>query len=182
MNKHVGKGVLAFIALAGVLLIWFFSENSNSYTKPEEALLAVEEDLVLIPAYKIDDEALFFFMKNHEQLGASYIHRGLFGWKVGHLDWCYFDRNVGDNQLNGYHGYGDILIYGLMTNGDDQIVTMNNDVAYMLNLEMLPAQIVDEYQLNGLYLWYIKSDRVMDEGEIKLVNKYSNEVIDLILK
>lgn len=182
MNKYVVKGIVAFTTVVGLLVVWLFFENSNSYIKPEEALLAIEEDLILIPAYKIDDESLLFFIKDHEHLGASYIHKGLLGWKAGHLAWSPLDRNVGDNQLNGYQGYGDNLIYGLMTNGDEQIVTMNNDVAYMLNLEMLPAQIVDEYQLNGLYLWYIKSDRGMDEGEIKLVNKYSNEVIDLILK
>lgn len=186
MKRNTVKWAGAFIALffiAGSLVHWFLFENSNSYKCPTQALLSADEDVILIQAYKMNDKSLFFFIKNQDQLGASYIHKGLFGWQLEHLAWSPFDTNITDNHLNGYQGYGDNLIYGLMTNGDDQIVTLNNDVAQILNLEMLPAQVVEQYHLNGLYLWYIENDHLAEkEGEIKLVDKYSDEVLDVVLK
>ena len=84
--------------------------------------------------------------------------------------------------MKGYQGYGDNLIYGLIKNGDELIVKKNEDVAQMLNLEMLPRNIVEDYHLQDLYLWYIQSEEALEEGEIKLINKYSDEVIDEVTR
>jgi len=186
VNKNMlSKGALIVFTLfliAALLFLLYLSENSNSYSEPSEALLAVEDDLVLIQAYKLDDDSLYFFINDQENLGASFIHKGLFGWKAEHLDWSPFDTNVKHNQLSGYHGYGDNLIYGLIKNGDELIVKKNEDVARIINLEMLPRNIVEDYHLQDMYLWYIKSERVFEEGEIELINKYSEEVIDVVAR
>ena len=186
MSKNVfSKGSLIIFTLSfiSVLLVYLFlSEISNSYSEPSEALLAADDNLVLIPAYKLDDDSLYFFIKDQENLGASFIHNGLFGWKAEDLTWSRFDTNIRNSQLNDFHGYEDDLIYGLIKNGDELIVKKDEDVARMLNLEMLPRNIVEDYHLQDLYLWYIKSDSALEKGEITLINKYSEEVIDVVAR
>ena len=114
MSKNVfSKGLLIIFTLflISVLLVYLFlSEISNSHSEPSEALLAADDNLVLIPAYKLDDDSLYFFIKDQENLGASFIHNGLFGWKAEDLTWSRFDTNIRNSQLNDFHGYGDDLI------------------------------------------------------------------------
>ncbi|WP_255421087.1 hypothetical protein [Paenisporosarcina sp. OV554] len=41
---------------------------------------------------------------------------------------------------------------------------------------MLPNNVVEEYQLEGLYIWYFESENALDGGEINLINKYTEEL------
>ncbi|WP_017380968.1 hypothetical protein [Paenisporosarcina sp. TG-14] len=75
-------GILIFI-----FLIWFIPEKSDSYSEPQEALLAFDKDLLLIPGNKINGDALFFFIKDKNHLGATFVKEGIFGWKTGMLTW-----------------------------------------------------------------------------------------------
>lgn len=43
---------------------------------------------------------------------------------------------------------------------------------------MLPPSVVEEYQLEGMYIWYFEKETGLDGGEIQLINKYSKEQID----
>ncbi|HZH59017.1 MAG TPA: aspartyl-tRNA synthetase [Metabacillus sp.] len=143
--------------------------------------MATEDDLLLIPAYYIEDEALFFFIKNRNTLGASFVDKGFFGWKAGTLTWSPMEDHY-DEKLNGYQGHGGNLIYGIIKGGEEEgfIVKVNENEANILNLAMLPAKVINQYQLENLYIWYFESDSAIEEGEIKLINKETNQEIDVI--
>jgi hypothetical protein len=156
------------------------SEKSSSYSEPSEALFAIDQEMVLIPGYKKDDESLYFFIKDKNYLGATYVKKGLFGWKSGVLTWGSSDFKVSSDSLNGYSGHGENLIYGLINNGDKRIIKMGENEAKLLNLEMLPNSTVQEYQLQDMYIWYFESETALDRGEIKLLNKSTGEQLDAI--
>ena len=45
----------------------------------------------------------------------------------------------------------------------------------------MPPNVVEEYQVEGLYIWYFESDTTLDEGELKLIDKNTGEVINTII-
>src|SRR5699024_7295820 len=140
------------------------SAKSDSYSAPQEALYASNNDLLLIPVYKVDDKALFFFIKNTNNLGAAYAHNGLFGWKADVLSWSPMDENRNYENLNGYQGHGDNLIYGLIRHGDKRLVQIGDTEATILDLgAMLPQGEIEKFQLEGLYIWYFESETPLNE-------------------
>ncbi|MEY9978679.1 aspartyl-tRNA synthetase [Lysinibacillus sp. RC79] len=178
LNKNT---VIAFAVIAiFITVIWLVSDKSISYPEPQEAIFAVEKDLELIPAYKINSNALFFFIKDKNYLGATYARKGLWGWKAEFLTWEPMDHNINYEKLNGYKGHGENLIFGLIKDGDDRLLQLDDKNATILNLEMLPTEVVEEYQLKGLYIWYFESDTALEEGTIKLINKTTEKVLDEI--
>ncbi|MBD8036367.1 aspartyl-tRNA synthetase [Solibacillus sp. A46] len=175
------KAVNAFTVIAiFITVIWIISGKSNSYSEPQEAIFAVENDLVLIPAYKINRNALFFFIKDKNNLGATYVRKGLFGWKAEFLSWRPMDYERNYENLNGYQGHGENLIFGLVKDSDDLLIQLGDKSAKILNLEMLPTEVVEEYQLAGLYIWYFEIDTALEEGKIRLINNTTEEVIEEI--
>ncbi|NEY71409.1 aspartyl-tRNA synthetase [Bacillus mesophilus] len=173
---------ILIVILITISLIWFIAEKSNSYSEPNEALLAIDKDLLLYPAYKRNGNALFFFIKDKNHLGATYVKKGLFGWKSGMLTYSPMDHKRNYEKLNGYQGHSDNLIYGLIKikDGDEKYIKIDENNANLLSLEMLPSYIVEEYQLEDIYIWYFESDTALEVGEIKLMNKNTDEVIDTI--
>ena len=122
------SGVLLLFLLAPILLI---TMKSDSYSKPQEALLAIDPDLLLIPGYNINDQSLYFFIKNANQLGAAYAQKGLFGWKAGMLTWSPLDNERNYQSLNAYQVHGESLIYGLIKHGDERIIQIGENHASM---------------------------------------------------
>ena len=175
------KAVIAFTVIAFfITVIWVISEKSISYSEPQEAILAVEKDLVLIPAYKLNRNALFFFIKDKNNLGATYVREGLFGWKAEFLSWSPMNLERNYEDLNGQQGHGEHLIFGLIKDGDDRLIQLGDQSAKILNLEVLPTEIVAEYELTGLSIWYFEIDTALEEDKIKLINKTTEEVIEEI--
>lgn len=154
--------------------------KSISYPEPQEAIFAVEKDLVLIPAYKINRNALFFFIKDKNNLGATYVREGLFGWKAEFLSWSPMDYERNYENLNGQQGHGENLIFGLIKDGDDRLIQLDGENAKILDLGMLPSEVVEGNQLKGLYIWYFESETAIEEVKIKLISKTTEEVIDEI--
>ncbi|KXH81938.1 hypothetical protein [Sporosarcina sp. HYO08] len=176
MNKKL-LGILPLILIFIIgFFIWALAERSESFQEPNEALLANDQDLVLIPGYKHDDRALFFFIKNETYLGAAYVHKRIFGWKAGMLTWSSLDRN--NEGLDSYSGHGDHLIYGLIRHGDERLIQVGEHDAKMLNLEMLPQNKVEQLRLKGLYLWYFEGGSFSDRKGVKLIDKNNGEEID----
>ncbi|MFJ7182596.1 aspartyl-tRNA synthetase [Lysinibacillus xylanilyticus] len=174
------KRLIISVSLITLLIafIWLMSGKSTSHSEPQEALFSIDYDLSLIPSYKINDKALFFFIKNTNNLGAVYVQKGIFGWKAGMLTWSPMDVERAYEKLNGYQIHGDNLIYGLIKQGNDRIVEMDGDRASMLNLAMLPPSEVEKLRLEGLYIWYFESDKPLKGEEIKLFNKDTGEELD----
>ena len=172
------KWQLVTVALITILIvvIWVMSEKSDSYSEPQEALFAVDNDLSLIPSYNINDKALFFFIKGADNLGAAYSRKGLFGWKAEMLTWSPMDNERSYENLNSYQVHGENLIYGLIRHGDDRLVQIGENRATILDLAiMLPPSEVEKLRLEGLYIWYFESDKPLNGGEIKLLNKDTGE-------
>lgn len=176
--SNISVSAIILIAIS-IFVIWFLYEKSTSYSQPQEALYAIENDLWLIPAGDQFDDALFFFIKDQNNLGVTIVHEGLLGWKADALTWSPIDSKRNDEKLNGYQKYGENLIYGLIKDGTDRQVKMNENNAHIVQL-LLPSHIIEEYQLEDLYIWYFKSDKAIEEGEIKLINKQTQELIDSI--
>ena len=98
----------------------------------------------------MDNQRLFFlskstiiiniaFIKNTNNLGAAYVQKGLFGWKAEMLTWSPMDNERSYENLNGYQGYGENLIYGLIRQGNERLVQIGENHATILNLAaMLP--------------------------------------------
>ena len=180
MNKTLmSKRITVIILILVFVFIWGMAERASSYSEPSEAMFAIDQDMVLIPGYKMN-EALFFFIKDKNYLGATYVKEGVFGWKTGALTWGSTDFKVSSDHLNGYSGHGEHLIYGQIKNGDERIIKMGEHEAKLLNLEMLPNSTVEEYQLQDMYIWYFESETALDRGEIKLLNKSTGEQLDSV--
>lgn len=169
--------VLSMIVLSA-FIIWSISENKSSYDEPQEALLAENEDLVLIPAYVSQDEALFFFIRNENSLGAAKVYKNLWGWKSEFLTWSSFNSITTGEKIGGYQIYGDELVFGLMEKGDDRVMIINNIPATTINLELSLPDEADNDRLSDLYLWYFETDDLLDETNLNLVDRNTNEEID----
>lgn len=168
------------VILISIFAVWFFSEKANSYSEPQEAINAIEKDLLLIPAYKLNDDALFFFIKDKNNLGATYVQEELLGWKAGILTWSAMDNKRNYDKFNGYQSNGESLIFGLIKFEEERIIKMDENNAKFLMLDvMLPSEIVEEYQLEDLCIWYFENDTVPEGKTIELINN-SGEVLDTI--
>ena len=182
-QQKIYKNALSVSVLIVILIslsaVWFFGEKANSYSEPQEAIIAIEKDLLLIPAYKLNDDALFFFIKDKNNLGATYVQKGLLGWKADILTWSAINNRNYD-EFSGFQSNGESLIFGLIKLEEDRIVKMGDNDAKLLMLDvMLPSEIVEEYQLENLCIWYFDNNTVPEEKTIELINN-SGEVLDTI--
>lgn len=170
---------LPVLIFAFYCIVFLLFETSNSYKEPQEAILAndtaSENDFLLIPGYKVNGKALFFFIKDKNNLGAVYADKGIFGWKAGMFTWSEYDKEIGSDKLEDIHGHGGNLIFGLIRGGDEHLVKINENNAKILNLVMLSPGIVEKFQLEGLYIWYFESDKPLNDTEIELVSKNTGE-------
>ncbi|MFY3790392.1 aspartyl-tRNA synthetase [Ureibacillus sp. MALMAid1270] len=176
MKKRTIIPVIIFII--SITVIWGVFEKLQSYAEPQEAILAIENDLVLIPGYKLNDKALFFFIKDGNSIGSTYVYEGLFGWKADVLTWGSMDQERNYERLNGYKGHGENLVYGLIRHGHERKILIGENEARILDLAMLPSNEVEKYNLEGLSIWYFESETSLSGEEIKLVDKYTGEEID----
>lgn len=180
--KNRSKLVISLIVLGVILItvftVWAVSENKISYEEPQKALLAEDEDLFLIPAYVTQDKALYFFMKDSNNIGAAKINNELFGWKSDYLVWSTATGTIADEKFNGYQTYGDEIIFGLMKNGQDLIVMADDIPAEKISLEGSLYDESVEMNLENLYLWYIESDNLSNTKQLILVNQNTNEELD----
>ncbi|WP_102272185.1 aspartyl-tRNA synthetase [Cytobacillus massiliigabonensis] len=173
-----------WLLLSGILLvfllapIWLITMKADAYSEPQEALLAIDPDLLLIPGYNINDRSLYFFIKNSNQLGAAYAQEGLFGWKADRLTWGPLDSERNYESLSDYQVHGENLIYGLIKHGDERTIQIGENQATMLNLAMLPPNDIVKFRLEELYLWYFENDAPLDGEVIKLIDKNTGEELE----
>lgn len=179
-NKTILSTVSLLMVVITLTSLWAHAEDQDSYSEPHEAILAEDKDLLLIPAYKMGNESLYFFIKGKNNLGAVYSHQGFFGWKSGMLTWGPIDPNRDVDRLGGFKGHGETLIYGLINNADERVVKVDDQKATILNLAMLSPEVVKEYQLEGVYLWYFEKDPERTYKQVELVEKETDEVIQSI--
>lgn len=180
MKKRSLSLMSVIVILIVLSVIWIMFERTNSNSEPQEALFAMDNDLLLIPGYKINDEALFFFINDTDNLGATYVKKGFFDWKAGMTTWSPMDKERNYDKLIGYQVHGENLIYGLIRHGDERLIQIGEHNATILNLAMLPPSDIAKFQLEGLYIWYIESETSLNKDEIKLLNKNTGEEIDSI--
>lgn len=178
--KNTVSVLVLIVILISIFSVWFFSEKANSYAVPQEAVIAIENDLLLIPPYKLNDVALFFFIKDKNNLGATYVQKGLLGWKTDILTWSAMDNNRNYDKFNGVQSHGEKLTFGLIKYKEELIVKMDENNAQLLLLDvMFPPKVVEEYQLEDLCIWYFENVTVPKGKTIELINN-SGEVIDAI--
>lgn len=187
LNEGVNNGMREFFIKKWLLVIsfvliayaWGMIAKSESYSEPQEALLLKDSDLVLIPSYQLKDKALFFFIKKTNHIGAAYVEKGLFGWNAQMLTWSQMDMERGYEKLDDIKGHGDSLIYGLIRNGDERLVKIGKSYATILDLAViLPPSEVENYRLEGLFIWYFEGHTSPNEEEITLINKITQEELD----
>jgi|SRR5690606_13468824 len=173
--------ILAAVMVAIIsAVVWGGAEKAKSYSEPQEALFAIDNDLLLIPAYKINDKALFFYIKDGNNLGAAYVNEGIFGWKADPLTWSPMDNpsNYDTDRLNGFQKQGENLLYGVMKYDVDRIVQVNGMYATKYPLYAIQDEEVEMYELQDLAIWYLESDESLTAGEIKLFDNNNNELLD----
>ncbi|AGK52362.1 aspartyl-tRNA synthetase [Bacillus sp. 1NLA3E] len=179
---NLSKAKYSIIFFGIILLIWgvftFFSEKSASFSKPSEALYSIDENLLLIPAYKVKSESLYFFIKDKNKLGATFVNEGFFGWKAGDLLYSNIGKMKDYEKLNKYQVHDDYLIYGLIRNANHYQIKVNGHEAKIINLAMVDASKVKEYGLEGMSLWYYKSKIPLADGEIQLFSQDTKKLID----
>jgi hypothetical protein len=179
-NATILKYVFLFIVVIALTASWAYAEDQDSYSEPHKAIQAVDKDLQLILAYKIGDESLYFFIKDKTNLGATKVRKGIFGWKSGMFTWGPFYPDRDYEKLQGIQGHGQGLVYGLIRNGNERVVTVDDQEASILNLSLLSPSVVKEYQLEGLYLWYVESEKNLNDQQVKLLHKDTREIIDSV--
>ncbi|MFD1032883.1 aspartyl-tRNA synthetase [Metaplanococcus flavidus] len=168
------------IVLVSIFTIWSISQNKISYEEPQEALLAENKNLILIPAYKKQGEALYFFIKDSNNIGAAMVKKGLFGWKSDYLVWSTTVDTITDEQIRDYQTYGEEIIFGLMKNGQDLTVMIDDMPSGKINLEVSLYKESVEMDLKNVYLWYFETDNLsnINELQLHLVNQNTNEKLD----
>ena len=62
---------------------------------------------------------------------------GLFGWKARMFTWSPMDNKRNYQKLNGYQDDGENLIYGLIKDGDDRLIKIDENKARIINLAKL---------------------------------------------
>ncbi|MTD30124.1 hypothetical protein [Planomicrobium sp. YIM 101495] len=180
--KQKSKLFISIIALSigliSVFTVWSISEIKISYDEPQEALLAENEDAILIPAYVTEDKALFYFITDSNNIGAAKINKGLFGWKSDYQVWNEPIGTISDEKFNGYQKYGDEIIFGLMENGEELTVMADDIPANKINLKGSLYDESIEMELENVYLWYFESDNLSQINELSLINQNTNEELD----
>ncbi|WP_409250576.1 aspartyl-tRNA synthetase [Bacillus sp. SCS-153A] len=179
-NSIIIKYVILFILVIAILGMWSIGEQQDSHMEPHQAIQATEEGLTLIPAYKGEDQSLYFFIKDRNNLGAVYVNKGIFGWKSGMLTWGPKGSMNNFDKLGGFQMHGENLVYGLIRLGQEQSVRVDEHEADLLNLAMLPSSVVQEHHLEGLFLWYFEMDDQSEYEQVKLLHKDTQEIIQLI--
>ncbi len=180
MSEFFIKKWLLVISFVLIAFVWGMIAKSESYSEPQEALWSKDSDIVLIPSYQLKDKALFFFIKNPNHIGAAYVEKGLFGWSAQMLTWSQIDMERGYEKLDDLKGHGGSLIYGLIRNGDERLVKIGESYATILDLgDILPPNEVEKYRLKGLFIWYFESHTSLNEEEITLINKTTQEELDV---
>ncbi|WP_394140020.1 aspartyl-tRNA synthetase [Cytobacillus oceanisediminis] len=179
-NSSILKYVVLLMVVITLIVTWAYVEDQDSYSDPVKAIEAIDKELLLIPAYQLGDKSLYFFIKDKNNLGATIVRKGIFGWKSGMLTWGPLDSKREYEMLEGFHGHGEGLVYGLIRNGDERVVTVDDQEAQVLNLAMLPPSVVKKYNLEGLYLWYFESDNNLNHEQVKLLRKNTQEIIQSI--
>ncbi|PFA63065.1 aspartyl-tRNA synthetase [Bacillus sp. AFS015802] len=180
--KNLSIFAIVSLLMMGITLtsLWAYAEDQNAYSEPYEAILAEDNGLLLIPAYKTEEKSLYFFMKNKHNLGAVYAHEGFFGWKSGMLTWGPITPDRKFDRLEGIKGHGENLIYGLINKGEERIVKVDDENATILYLSSLSPEVVKEYDLEGVSLWYFEKDPESTYNQVQLVEKEGDEVIQSI--
>ncbi|GKV70134.1 hypothetical protein NCCP2716_26320 [Sporosarcina sp. NCCP-2716] len=170
---------LITVAVAIVLVlggVWIVA--SDAYGEPEEALAAYDPSLLLIPAYQLDDRALYFFINDRNGFGATYVRKGLFGWKNEFLSWSSLDQKRKYDGFGSVQGHGGTLVYGLTRHGEEWRFEVDGEDAEILNLETLPAEQVQTYRLEGLSVWYAETEEQLDDPEIIYYEKETGEELE----
>ncbi|MEB1808558.1 MAG: hypothetical protein LPK26_14920 [Bacillaceae bacterium] len=67
-------------------------------------------------------------------------------------------------------GYGDYLVYGLIKNGADYRIEVNEKDAVILPFAMLPPEKVKANELENMYLWYYENEEPLHHGRIEFIN------------
>lgn len=157
--------------------IWLIVDFNLSYAEAETALEIPEGDYVVVQAYERNGEALFFIFNEHKDMGAKYVSKGWFGWKTGESTWV----GLNDVHLDKFYGYSELydqLIFGLLENMDDKKVLVNGQQANVLNLDGSPDDLVEEFGLQDLTIWYVELEDDLEEGFIELIDEETGEVLD----
>lgn len=152
---------------------WISTEKAISFSEPKEALLSLDPNLLLIPGYKVNDQSLYFFIKDKQELGVTFLHEGIFGWKTGEIRLTPIGEMKNDED---YQVYDNFFVYGLSKNAENTLIKVNDKEAKILDLQMLEPSIVKEYGLEGMYIWYLESDIPLVDGKIEHLNKNTGEV------
>lgn len=157
---------------------WYTNEKARSFEEPHEALLDLESDLLMIPGYKKNNVSLYFFMKDNNKLGATFLEHGIFGWKTeGDLLYTTMGEREDYVTLDKYVVHDDYFVYGLVRSEVQPIIKVNGKEATLLNLNMLESSKVKEYKLENMYIWYVEDGFPITDGKIEMINKETNELI-----
>ncbi|OHR67393.1 hypothetical protein HMPREF3291_10810 [Bacillus sp. HMSC76G11] len=172
MNKYkVFLGL--FICFGLAFVIWSMTEISQSFDEPLEALQHTKHDMeVVIPAYKINDEALFFFIDQKNHLGTAFLKEGIYGWKASSISTNPLTDRPAESELLNYHFYGNSMIYGLLSDEKGSLeVKINGAEARTLQVGgMLEQEIAQKYNLQNTVLWYYQQDELVPGGgEVELL-------------
>lgn len=157
--------------------IWLIVDFNLSYAEAETALEIPEGDYVVVQAYERKGEALFFIFNEHMDMGAKYVSKGWFGWKTGESAWVGM-IGVHLDKFYGYNVLDDQLIFGLLENMDGKKVYLDGQQANVVDLNEITDDLVEEFGLQDLTIWYVELEDDLEEGFIELIDEETGEVLD----
>lgn len=171
---------VAFFAILIVIVgfNWFTSEKSRSFSEPHEAILALDQDVLVIPAYKKNNVSLNFFIKDNDKFGATFVEHGIFGWKThGNLLYNEIGELKDYETLDKYRVHDEYFVYGLIRTAEEPQILVNNNEAELINFETLDEEDLKDLNLDNMYIWYFESAMPITDGKIELKNKASGNLI-----
>jgi hypothetical protein len=172
--------VIFFVILSLIIgFNWFTGEKAKSFSEPNEALLDLDKDLLLIPVYKENNVSLYFFMKDNDKLGATFLEHGIFGWKTsGNLRYFPIKEHKVYEKLDRYIVHDEYFVYGLINSNVEPLIKLNGTDAKIINLASLDSAEIKEYNLENMYIWYYESEMPIANGKIEMFNTQTGDQID----
>ncbi|WP_147533398.1 hypothetical protein [Bacillus marasmi] len=157
---------------------WFTGEKSRSFSEPHEAILDLDQNLIVIPAYKKNNVSLNFFIKDNNKFGATFVEHGIFGWKThGNLLYNDIGKFADYETLEPYRVHDEYFVYGLIHAKEEPQILVNSNEAVLINIETVDNPKIKELKMDNMYIWYLESSMPIPDGKLELKDKASGDLI-----
>lgn len=173
--------LFAVVMLVGFLFYQYIMNfTGDGKDSPEEAL-PTDHDYEWIEGPNSEDEVRYFFLADDNYFGTGIVRKNLKGWTSGNGAYSKLPK-LEDNKINSAYSDQKIL-FGIVRKTEDIKVVVNNEKAKLLSLDSLSKDILEKYEVENCYIWYIPIDELKEKETyiIHVLGENDNIISELII-